>query len=66
MSEAVFSQLAMLVFLTGLIVWMGFIVWDLAKKSQAGRFSTIILFTILGAGVVGFIIKTVMVEIMNL
>ncbi|AHI32035.1 MULTISPECIES: DUF2788 domain-containing protein [Marinobacter] len=66
MSEAVFSQLAMLVFLTGLIVWMGFIVWDLAKKSQAGRFGTIILFTILGAGVVGFIIKTVMVEIMNL
>ncbi|HIO31803.1 MULTISPECIES: DUF2788 domain-containing protein [Marinobacter] len=66
MSEAVFSQLAMLVFLTGLIVWMGFIVWDLAKKSQAGRFGTIILFTILGAGVVGFIIKTVMVEIMKL
>ena len=66
MSEAVFSQLAMLVFLTGLIVWMGFIVWDLAKKSQAGLFGTIILFTILGAGVVGFIIKTVMVEIMNL
>ena len=66
MSEAVFSQLAMLVFLTGLIVWMGFIVWDLAKKSQVGRFGTIILFTILGAGVVGFIIKTVMVEIMNL
>ena len=66
MSEAVFSQLAMLVFLTGLIVWMGFIVWDLAKKSQAGRFGTIILFTILGAGVVGFIIKTVMVEVMNL
>lgn len=66
MSEAVFSQLAMLVFLTGLIVWMGFIVWDLAKKSQAGRFGTIVLFTILGAGVVGFIIKTVLVEIMQL
>lgn len=66
MSEAVFSQLAMLVLLTGLIVWMGFIVWDLAKKSQAGRFGTIALFTILGAGVVGFIIKTVLVEIMQL
>ena len=66
MNEAVFSQIAMLVFLTGLIAWMGFIVWDLAKKSQAGRFGTIILFTILGAGVVGFIIKTVMVEIMQL
>ena len=66
MTEALFSQLAMLVLLTGLIVWMGFIVWDLAKKSQAGRFGTIALFTILGAGVVGFIIKTVMVEIMQL
>lgn len=66
MNEAVFSQLAMLVLLTGLIVWMGFIVWDLAKKSQAGRFGTIVLFTILGAGVVGFIIKTVLVEIMQL
>jgi len=66
MSEAVFSQLAMLVLLTGLIAWMGFIVWDLAKKSQAGRFGTIALFTILGAGVVGFIIKTVLVEILKI
>ena len=40
MNEAVFSQIAMLVFLTGLIVWMGVIVWDLAKKSQAGKFGT--------------------------
>ena len=66
MNEAVFSQIAMLVLLTGLIVWMGIIVWDLAKKSKAGRFGTLALFTVLGAGVVGFIVKTVMVEIMNL
>lgn len=66
MSEAVFSQLAMAVFLTGLIVWMGFIVWDLAKKSQAGRFGTIALFTVLGAGVIGFIVKTVLVEILQI
>src|SRR5690554_314247 len=66
MNEAVFSQVAMLVFLTGLIVWMGFIVWDLAKKSQAGKFGTIALFTVLGAGVVGFLVKTVLVEIMHI
>jgi hypothetical protein len=66
MSEAVFSEIAMLILLTGLIIWMGFIVWDLAKKSQAGKFGTIVLFTILGAGVVGFIIKTVLVEIMQI
>lgn len=66
MSEAVFSQLAMSVLLTALIGWMGFIVWDLAKKSQAGKFGTIALFTVLGAGVLGFIIKTVLVEIMQI
>ena len=66
MSEALFSQIAMAVFLTALIGFMGFIVWDLAKKSQAGRFGTIALFIVLGAGVFGFIIKTVLVEIMQL
>ncbi|MFO8142881.1 MAG: DUF2788 domain-containing protein [Marinobacter sp.] len=66
MNEAVFSQIALMVFLTGLIVWMGFIVWDLAKKSQAGMFGTIALFTILGAGVVGFVVKTVLVEVMQI
>lgn len=66
MNEAVFSELALYVCLTGLIVWMGFIVWDLAKKSRAGRFGTIALFTILGAGVVGFIIKTILVEVMQI
>ncbi len=65
MTEAVFAQLSMMLLLTALIVWMGFIVWDLAKKSKAGRFGTFVLFTILGAGVVGFIVKTVLVEVMK-
>lgn len=66
MNEALFSQIALSVFLTLLIGWMGFIVWDLAKKSKAGRFGTIALFTVLGAGVIGFVIKTVLVEILQL
>ncbi|WP_166260333.1 DUF2788 domain-containing protein [Marinobacter salicampi] len=66
MSEAVFAEIAMGVFLTVLIGFMGFIVWDLAKKSKAGRFGTLLLFIVLGAGVLGFVIKTVLVEVMNL
>ncbi|MCK7545163.1 DUF2788 domain-containing protein [Marinobacter bryozoorum] len=66
MNEALFSEIALYVCLTGLIGWMGFIVWDLAKKSQAGRFGTIALFTVLGAGVVGFVVKTVLVEVMQI
>lgn len=66
MNEALFSEIALYVCLTVLIGWMGFIVWDLAKKSQAGRFGTIALFTVLGAGVMGFIVKTVLVEVMQI
>ncbi len=66
MNEAVFSQLAMTVLLTALIGFMGFIVWDLAKKSRAGRFGTIAIFIVLGAGVLGFIIKTVLVEVLQI
>ena len=40
-----------------LILFMVFIIWDLAKKSNAGKFGTIILFLGLGLGIVGFLIK---------
>ncbi len=45
---------------------MGYIVWDLAKRSNAGKFGTSILFIALGLGVVGFIAKTIIVELLNL
>ena len=44
-----------------LIGFMGFIVWDLAKKSKAGRFGTIILFFVLGLGIMAFVIKSVVI-----
>jgi hypothetical protein len=39
--------------------------WDLAKRSKAGKFGTFILFIALGIGLLGFVIKTVMVEFIN-
>ena len=49
----------------GLIAFMVFIVWDLARKSKAGKFGTFILFLALGLGLLGFIIKTVLVEMLE-
>lgn len=43
----------------GLILFMSFIIWDLAKQSKAGRFGTIILFVGLGAGMLGYVFKIV-------
>ena len=61
MDPAVFEEWMMIILVTLLIGFMGFIVWDLAKKSKAGRFGTLILFFVLGLGVLAFIIKSVVV-----
>jgi len=66
MTVQTFEDISLYVCITVLIVYMGYIVWDLAKKSNAGKFGTAILFFVLGLGVLGFIIKTVVVEVMGI
>ncbi|MDP3847508.1 MAG: DUF2788 domain-containing protein [Pseudomonas sp.] len=61
MDPQVFEDWMMYILVGGLILFMAFIVWDLAKKSKAGRFGTMILFLALGLGVLGFVIKTVVI-----
>lgn len=43
----------------GLMLFMCFIIWDLAKQSKAGRFGTLMLFVVLGAGMLGYVFKVV-------
>ncbi|TDR79791.1 DUF2788 domain-containing protein [Paludibacterium purpuratum] len=64
MSEQEFTNISMGVCLTILMAFMGFIIWDLGKKSGAGRFGTAMLFLVLGVGVFGFLIKDVMIEVL--
>lgn len=64
MSIIQFETISLYVCITGLIVFMCFIMWDLSKRSKAGRFGSIILFSALGIGLLGFVIKTVLVEFM--
>ncbi|MFT5421347.1 MAG: hypothetical protein ACI9D5_002102 [Candidatus Endobugula sp.] len=65
MSMEQFEHYALLICVGGLILFMTFIMWDLAKQSNAGKFGTIILFAALGIGLLGFLIKTVMLEIID-
>ena len=62
MTEEQFGNWSLYICVGTLIGFMIFIVWDLAKKSKAGRFGTFILFLALGLGLLGFIIKTVLVS----
>ncbi|OZG71229.1 hypothetical protein BTA51_21510 [Hahella sp. CCB-MM4] len=65
MSVEQFENISLVVLITALICFMGFIVFDLAKKSKAGKFGTMVLFGALGMGALGFVIKTVLVEVLN-
>ena len=51
MDPALLEEWMMTGLVSILIIFMGFIVWDLAKKSKAGRFGSFILFFVLGLGV---------------
>ena len=60
-----FEEWMMTGLVTLLIVFMGFIVWDLAKKSKAGRFGSMILFFVLGLGVAACIIQSVVIGLIG-
>ena len=66
MSFDLFEEYSLWLGVGGLILFMIFIVWSLAKESKAGRFGTFILFLALGLGLLGFLIKTVLVEVLGI
>jgi len=61
MDPALLEEWMMTILVSVLIGFMAFIVWDLAKKSKAGRFGTLILFAVLGLGIMAFVIKSVVI-----
>lgn len=65
MTEAEFAELSVKFLVGGLIILMGFIMWDLAKKSGAGKFGTFIIFLVLGLCVAAFLIKEVLIVVLD-
>jgi Protein of unknown function (DUF2788). len=56
-TTAEIEEIIMLVCVTGLFGYMGFIVWDLAKRSGAGRLGLFILLGVLMLAPAVFILK---------
>ena len=60
-----FESWSLTIGVTVLIGWMLLIIWKMGKESKAGKFGYIILFVVLGLGLIGFIAKTILVELME-
>ena len=56
-SAETITKLGLYVLLPVFIAFLIFIMWDISKKSDAGRAGTFWIFLALGAGFVGFLLK---------
>ena len=52
--------------LGGFMLFMLFIIWDLAKQSKAGKLGTFVLFFVLAFGMLGFIAKQLIAWLLGL
>jgi hypothetical protein len=51
--------------LAGFMLYMLFIIWQLARESQAGKLGTFVLFFVLAFGMLGFIAKLILTWILD-
>ncbi len=65
-SEEQVSEFFVTFGLAAFIGYMLFIVWSLARKSQAGKLGTFVLFFVLAFGMLGFIAKTIIQKLMGI
>lgn len=60
-----FEEWALYIGIGGLLILMVFIVWNLGRESKAGKFGMLVLFLALALGLLGFIVKLVLVEMLQ-
>ena len=65
-SEEQVAEFGVTVGLTLFIGYMLFIIWDLARRSKAGRLGTFVLFFVLAFGMIGFIAKAIIQKVLGL
>ena len=65
MTEEQFANFGLTFGVTGFILYMLFIIYQLARESKAGKFGTFVLFLVLAFGMVGFIAKQVLIYFME-
>lgn len=65
MTTEQFETWSMYIGIAALIIFMFFIIYDLGKKSEAGKFGNFILFLALGLGMVGFLVKVFLQNILE-
>ena len=65
-TEAQIAQFGMTFRVGAFILYMLFIIFNLAMESKAGKFGTFVLFLVLAFGILGFVAKNVIAWILGI
>ena len=65
-SEEQLAQFGLTVGVGAFILYMFFIIAQLARESKAGRFGTFVLFLVLSVGMLGFLAKNLIAWFLNI
>ncbi|WP_144327494.1 DUF2788 domain-containing protein [Tepidimonas charontis] len=65
-TEAQIAQFGLTFGVGAFILYMLFIVLNLARESKAGKFGTFVLFLVLSLGILGFIAKNIIQWVMGM
>ncbi|MFO1281955.1 MAG: DUF2788 domain-containing protein [Burkholderiales bacterium] len=65
-SEEQITEFGMTFGIGAFMAYMLFIIYDLAKKSKAGKLGTFVLFFVLAFGMIGFVAKTIIAKLLGI
>ena len=65
-TEEQLAQFGLTIGVSAFILYMLFIVLQLARESKAGKFGTFILFVVLAFGMLGFVAKNIIAWVINI
>ena len=66
LTEAEIAQYGLTVGVAAFILYMLFIVFNLAREAKAGRFGTFVLFFVLSLGMLGFVAKNIIQWVLDI
>ena len=65
-SEEQITEFGMTFGIGAFMLYMLFIIFDLARKSKAGRLGTFVLFFVLAFGMIGFVAKSILARLLGI
>ena len=65
-SEEQITEFGMTFGIGAFMLYMLFIIFDLARKSKAGKLGTFVLFFVLAFGMIGFVAKSIIARLLGI